>query len=64
MLKIQDLTIHYENEVILDGVCLEVATGEVVSLVGPSGEGKTTLLVCTATLDKPTMVPPKWHWQA
>ena len=44
MLKITDLTIHYANEVILDGVCLEVGTGEVVSLVGPSGEGKTTLL--------------------
>jgi len=38
MLKITDLTIHYANEVILDGVCLEVGTAEVVSLVGPSGE--------------------------
>ena len=36
MLKIQDLTIHYASEVILDGVCLEVGTGEVVSLVGLS----------------------------
>jgi thiamine transport system ATP-binding protein len=52
MLKINDLTIHYENEVILDGVCLEVATGEVVSLVGPSGEGKTTLLRVIAGIER------------
>ncbi|MEN9746006.1 MAG: hypothetical protein RL729_478 [Actinomycetota bacterium] len=52
MLKIQDLTIHYANEVILDGVCLEVGTGEVVSLVGPSGEGKTTLLRVIAGIER------------
>jgi thiamine transport system ATP-binding protein len=52
MLKINDLTIHYENEVILDGVCLEVPTGEVVSLVGPSGEGKTTLLRAIAGIER------------
>jgi thiamine transport system ATP-binding protein len=52
MLKILDLTIHYANEVILDGVCLEVGTGEVVSLVGPSGEGKTTLLRVIAGIER------------
>jgi len=52
MLNITDLTIHYEKEVILDGVCLEVATGEVVSLVGPSGEGKTTLLRVIAGIEQ------------
>ena len=52
MLKITDLTIHYANEVILDGVCLEVGTGEVVSLVGPSGEGKTTLLRVIAGIER------------
>jgi len=52
MLKITDLTIHYANEVILDGVCLEVGTGEVVSRVGPSGEGKTTLLRVIAGIER------------
>jgi len=52
MLKITDLTIHYANEVILDGVCLEVGTAEVVSLVGPSGEGKTTLLRVIAGIEQ------------
>ena len=52
MLRIVDLTIHYADEVILDGVCLEVGTGEVVSLVGPSGEGKTTLLRVIAGIER------------
>jgi ABC-type sugar transport system ATPase subunit len=52
MLRIVDLTIHYANEVILDAVSLEVGTGEVVSLVGPSGEGKTTLLRVIAGIER------------
>lgn len=52
MLRIVDLTIHYADEVILDGVCLKVGTGEVVSLVGPSGEGKTTLLRVIAGIER------------
>jgi putative ABC transport system ATP-binding protein len=38
----------------LDGVDLEVARGEWVSLSGPSGCGKSTLLHLTAGLDRPT----------
>ena len=52
MLSISNLTIQYEGEVILDRVCLEVATGEVVSVVGPSGEGKTTLLRVIAGIEQ------------
>jgi NitT/TauT family transport system ATP-binding protein len=38
----------------LDGVSLEVATGEMVCLVGASGCGKSTLLNLIAGLDQPT----------
>ncbi len=37
----------------LDGVSLEVTRGEFVSVIGPSGGGKTTLLNCIAGLDHP-----------
>ncbi len=38
----------------LDGVDLEVARGEWVSVMGPSGSGKTTLLNVLGALDRPT----------
>lgn len=39
--------------VLLDGVDLEVAAGEMVVVMGPSGSGKTTLLRIAAGLDRP-----------
>lgn len=36
----------------LDGVSLDVAKGEMVSVMGPSGCGKTTLLNCLSGLDQ------------
>jgi len=39
--------------VALDGIDLDVARGEFVSLMGPSGSGKTTLLNVVAGLDTP-----------
>ena len=53
MIQLQDITKSFGPLQVLRGISLEVARGEVVSIVGPSGAGKTTLLQIMGTLDRP-----------
>ncbi len=53
MIQAKKIRKKYGNLEVLKGVDLEVAAGEVVSIVGASGAGKTTLLQIIGTLDKP-----------
>lgn len=52
MISAKDITKSFGNLQVLKGISLEVAAGEVVSVVGASGAGKTTLLQILGTLSK------------
>jgi len=53
MLELNNIKLAYGNNPILKGVNLSVNRGDVVSIIGPSGTGKTTLLRCINYLAKP-----------
>ena len=43
MLSINNLTVMVDNKLILNGLNLDVAAGEVHAIMGPNGSGKSTL---------------------
>ncbi|SFR60539.1 urea transport system ATP-binding protein [Yoonia tamlensis] len=44
MLNVQDLTLHYGQSQILNGISLNAPVGEVTAVMGTNGVGKTSLL--------------------
>jgi NitT/TauT family transport system ATP-binding protein len=53
VLRIAGLTVAYGAEPVLEGIDLDVAAGQFVSLVGPSGSGKTSILRVVSGLMRP-----------
>lgn len=57
MIKMVDIKKHYSlnnrDVHVLNGISLEIARGEFISLMGPSGSGKTTLMNMLGCLDRP-----------
>jgi polar amino acid transport system ATP-binding protein len=54
MIKIEHLSKKFGDLVVLKDISTEIKTGEVVSIIGPSGTGKSTLLRCLNRLEAPS----------
>ena len=54
MIKISHLRKEYENITPLKDVNVEIHKGDIISIIGPSGTGKSTLIRCINMLETPT----------
>ncbi|OFW75048.1 MAG: hypothetical protein A2Y55_03740 [Actinobacteria bacterium RBG_16_68_12] len=51
MVRLEGVRKSFGDNLVLDGIDLEVAPGEVLVIIGPSGSGKSTLLRCVNLLE-------------
>ena len=54
MIRVEGLSKTYGALTVLQDVTTEIRKGEVVSIIGPSGTGKSTFLRCLNLLERPT----------
>ena len=50
-MRLEAVRKSFGDNLVLDGIDLDVATGEVLTIIGPSGSGKSTLLRCVNLLE-------------
>jgi polar amino acid transport system ATP-binding protein len=54
MIRVEHLAKRYGDTVVLKDINTEIRKGEVVSIIGPSGTGKSTFLRCLNLLEQPS----------
>ncbi|MDD2736857.1 MAG: amino acid ABC transporter ATP-binding protein [Desulfuromonadaceae bacterium] len=54
MITVEHLSKKFGELVVLKDISIEIKTGEVISIIGPSGTGKSTFLRCLNLLDQPS----------
>lgn len=54
MIHIEHLSKHFGDLVVLKDINIHIQQGEVITIIGPSGTGKSTLLRCINLLETPT----------
>jgi polar amino acid transport system ATP-binding protein len=54
MIKVEHLSKKFGKLTVLKDINIEIKKGEIISIIGPSGTGKSTFLRCLNLLEKPT----------
>ena len=54
MISVKNLAKHYGDLIVIKDLNTEIHKGEVISVIGPSGTGKSTFLRCLNLLETPT----------
>ena len=52
MIKVKNLSKSFNNHLVLDNISIDINKGDFISIVGPSGAGKTTFLNILGTIDE------------
>lgn len=54
MITLQDVTVQFDNTLILSEISLQLQAGQIMTLLGPNGAGKTTLVRLILNLISPS----------
>ncbi len=53
MILVENLTVAFDNKIVLDNISMKIDKGEFIGILGPNGAGKTTLIKAILGLEIP-----------